>query len=84
MVKPCYIVLGVVLAWGFGHFLAVMFICKPVASQWDLAVPGECGNQIKLFQSIISTNIVTDAAIMLLPIYSGCSKGKAWSRYTVH
>ncbi len=62
--------LGLVIFWGLAHFLAVVFICSPVESQWDLNLTGKCGDQIKLFQSLIITNIVTDLVIMFLPIYS--------------
>jgi hypothetical protein len=64
------VMFGVVAMWGFSHALAVIFICRPVSFQWDLTLAGKCGDQIKLFQSIITTNIVTDVLIMLLPVYS--------------
>ena len=70
MVKPCRVTFGIVMLWGVAHFFAVIFICRPVQAQWDLSVTGTCGNQIKLFQSIISTNIVTDLIIIILPLYS--------------
>jgi hypothetical protein len=53
------------------HALAVIFVYTPVSFQWDLTiVDGKCGDQIKLFQSLITTNIVTDAMIMLIAVYS--------------
>jgi hypothetical protein len=62
---------GVVATWAVAHALAVIFICTPVSFQWDLTIiGGKCGDQIKLFQSIITSNIITDVMIMLLPIYS--------------
>jgi hypothetical protein len=64
------VMFGVVATWAFSHALAVIFICSPVSFQWDLTLAGKCGDQIKLFQSIITTNIITDVLIMLLPIYS--------------
>jgi hypothetical protein len=65
------VMFGVVATWAVAHALAVIFICTPVSFQWDLTIiGGKCGDQIKLFQSIITSNIITDVMIMLLPIYS--------------
>ncbi|KAF2036388.1 hypothetical protein EK21DRAFT_106490 [Setomelanomma holmii] len=65
------IMYGVVAIWALAHALAVVFICKPVEYQWNLTIAGgKCGDQIKLFQSIITTNILTDVVIMVLPIYT--------------
>ncbi|KAH7075713.1 hypothetical protein BKA63DRAFT_565767 [Paraphoma chrysanthemicola] len=62
---------GVVAVWAISHALTVIFICSPVSFQWDLTIQGgKCGDQIKLFQSIITTNIITDVMIMVLPIYT--------------
>lgn len=61
---------GVVAVWALAHALTVVFICSPVSFQWDLTISGKCGDQIKLFQSLITTNIITDVMIMVLPIYS--------------
>jgi hypothetical protein len=75
------ITIGFVLVWGVAHFLANIFICNPVAGQYDLAVAATatCGNQITLFQSLIVTNIIGDIIIMILPMrkwpskdYDGC------------
>jgi hypothetical protein len=64
------IMFGVVAVWGLSHSMAVIFVCTPVSFQWDLTIKGKCGDQIKLFQSLITTNILTDAMIMLIPVYS--------------
>jgi hypothetical protein len=64
------VLFGVVAMWASAHTMAIIFVCKPVSYQWDLTIPGRCGDQIKLFQSLISTNILTDVLIMILPVYS--------------
>ncbi|KAH9909476.1 hypothetical protein F4778DRAFT_711631 [Xylariomycetidae sp. FL2044] len=65
-----HIMFGVVVAWALAHALAVIFVCTPVSYQWDLTLDGKCGDQITLFKSLIMTNILTDVAIILLPIYT--------------
>lgn len=64
----CTIVFCIV--WGVAHFLANVFICSPVKAQYDLeaAASGACGDQIRLAQSLIITNIVGDLFIMVLPM----------------
>jgi len=64
------VMFGVVAVWGLAHSMAVIFVCTPVSFQWDLSIDGKCGDQIKLFQSLITTNILTDAMIMIIPVYS--------------
>lgn len=64
------ITISFVIIWGLAHFLANIFICNPVAAQYNLvaAATGKCGNQITLFQSLIVTNIIGDIIIMILPM----------------
>jgi hypothetical protein len=68
------VMFGVVAVWGLAHSLTAIFICAPVSYQWDLTIKGKCGDQIKLFQSLITTNILTDAMIMIIPVYSTSSQ----------
>lgn len=70
MMLAVKIMFGVVAVWALAHALTVVFICTPVSFQWDLTITGKCGDQIKLFQSLITTNIITDVMIMILPIYT--------------
>lgn len=71
----CTIVFSVV--WGVAHFLGNVFICDPVAGQYDMviAATAKCGNQITLFQSLIVTNILGDIVIMALPMRKCSSNG---------
>lgn len=60
------------MCWFVSHFLANVFICKPVPAQWkmELVMSGEgtCGDQIPIFQSMIISNMLTDLIIMILPM----------------
>jgi hypothetical protein len=70
MRRAVQVTMGVVAVWALGHYLAGEFICSPVASQYDLTVPGTCGNDIAVFLSLIVTNALTDIVIMVLPVYT--------------
>lgn len=62
--------MGLVIAWAVAHFLAAVFICKPVAGQYDLRLRPQtvCGDQAKFFQSGLSINVVLDAIVLVLPM----------------
>jgi hypothetical protein len=66
--------LGMTIVWVLACDLALIFICKPVRYQWDLTVPPSekptCGNQLDLYTSIVTTNIVSDFWIMGIPMYT--------------
>lgn len=49
----------------------MLFICFPIQAYWDLALAAtHCGDQILMYTLFISSNIVTDVLIMLLPMYT--------------
>ncbi|ROV93803.1 hypothetical protein VMCG_08794 [Cytospora schulzeri] len=59
----------VVGMWVCMHAEAAFMICQPVRLNWDVTAEGACGDQIKLFESIIITNIIVDSAIWSMPLY---------------
>ncbi|KAL9618962.1 MAG: hypothetical protein Q9160_006356 [Pyrenula sp. 1 TL-2023] len=66
------------IAWIVGVFmilhamatiLASSLICRPFAYNWDKDLPnGHCGDQLAAFRYISLPNIVSDVAIILLPL----------------
>jgi hypothetical protein len=48
---------------------SVLYLCKPIAKVWDPTVEGTCGNRIVPFLTTAVFNVVTDVAILLLPIW---------------
>lgn len=66
--------IGMTITWAVAHDLALIFLCKPVRYQWDLAVPADqhpkCGSPLKLYTSVVTTNIFSDFWIMGLPMYT--------------
>ncbi|KAI1302710.1 hypothetical protein F5Y03DRAFT_193667 [Xylaria venustula] len=54
--------------WCLGQFLAVVFLCIPVRAFWDKTVEAKCQNQlIGVYLNAVGT-LVTDFAILVLPI----------------
>jgi hypothetical protein len=66
--------LGMTVVWAVAHDLALIFLCSPVQYQWDRTIPADknptCGNQLALYTSVVTTNIVSDFWIMALPMYT--------------
>ncbi|KAF2121791.1 hypothetical protein BDV96DRAFT_681862 [Lophiotrema nucula] len=61
--------LFVIIATWFSYFIAVMFQCMPFAFNWDKTISGgKCFNVNVFSQSSSVPNIVTDVAVLLLPI----------------
>lgn len=48
--------------------LATVFNCVPVAASWDFTIPATCIDSTKFFWVSASINVVTDVALLLLPL----------------
>lgn len=57
-----------IIVWNIANILAAFLICRPLARNWDLTIPGRCGSQPKFFFSMGIVNIVTDIALLVLPM----------------
>lgn len=54
---------------GTSGFLSTMLVCHPFAYNWDLDLPGGyCGNQSAVFAVFAIMNLVTDLAVLTMPI----------------
>lgn len=60
--------LGFVAAWWLAYICSCVFLCTPISGQWTGV--GKCGAYIPMIQSLIATNAIGDAIIMILPLYS--------------
>ncbi|KAI6381771.1 hypothetical protein MCOR25_001004 [Pyricularia grisea] len=65
----CHVAIAITAVWTVAFGLSQVFICTPVASQWDLSLNGTCASRIGIYNAMIYTNIVLDLGIMLLPSY---------------
>ncbi|KAI7923140.1 hypothetical protein M0657_003871 [Pyricularia oryzae] len=64
-----HVAIAMTAVWTVAFVLAQVFICTPVALQWDLSLGGTCASRIGIYDALIYTNIVLDLGIMLLPSY---------------
>lgn len=58
----------IVTAWWIAVFFGDAFICFPVNSVWNPDVPGHCGSEYVFNVAVPIPWIVTDFAILLVPL----------------
>lgn len=63
-----YVVMFVVVAYTLGIMFSLIFPCKPIASNWDVTIEGECINKTGIYIATAVINIATDLALLVLPI----------------
>ncbi|OGM45840.1 hypothetical protein ABOM_006067 [Aspergillus bombycis] len=61
---------AVVTLWATAFVPAAIFQCTPVAKAWDIDIPGHCISLQLAFYCVALPNILTDVAILSLPIRS--------------
>lgn len=59
---------GVVVAWALAFVPAAIFQCTPVSKAWDSDKEGHCIDLRVGFISVAIPNILTDIAILTLPV----------------
>ncbi|KAL1597051.1 hypothetical protein SLS60_008633 [Paraconiothyrium brasiliense] len=65
-----YATMSVIIAWTVATILAGCLICRPFAYNWDKTIiGGSCGNQVTSFTVTGIINLITDAMVLLLPMY---------------
>jgi hypothetical protein len=64
----CYILLGIVIAYGTWLFFSSLFPCMPVAYFWDKQISGHCLPRMAVWFLNAALNIITDIAIFILPL----------------
>ncbi len=62
------IVLGCVVAWWITTVLVQVFECNPIHGFWDTSIPSTCLNATRFYTGVAVTNILTDFAILCLPV----------------
>lgn len=66
---PVYILAGFVTAWGIAVILVTIFQCNPVSGFWNRTKPAKCAvDDYAFFIGNAVPNIITDAAILSLPL----------------
>lgn len=73
MLFACIGTQAIVAMWALATVLVTLFLCKPIAFNWDTTIAGgKCGNTLASWKSTGIVNIITDAMILLLPVPSLC------------
>ncbi|PNP56713.1 hypothetical protein THARTR1_03409 [Trichoderma harzianum] len=63
-----YLILSLNVAWMLQTILTGILICRPITMNWDPTARGHCGNQTYAFAAVSIVDIVTDLAIIILPL----------------
>ncbi|RFU29338.1 hypothetical protein B7463_g7012, partial [Scytalidium lignicola] len=63
-----YIIGSFVIAWAICVIFLFIFICVPVQKLWYPDLPGHCINQVGTWIANAAATIITDLAILILPI----------------
>jgi hypothetical protein len=58
----------VVVGYGFATIVATLFQCNPVPKAWNSKLEGKCINVGASWYATAALAIITDAAIIVLPI----------------
>ncbi|KAF2642279.1 hypothetical protein P280DRAFT_540077 [Massarina eburnea CBS 473.64] len=62
------IVGAIVILWALMFNFLFIFMCDPIHQQWTVDRIGHCMDQILLLKCIITTNLVTDFVIVVIPM----------------
>lgn len=78
--RACYILMGVLLATALAAFIANLIQCVPLEIAWEVKeVAGAHCFNLQLFWSLISLpNIITDFAMLALPVPLICKVQLSW------
>ncbi|KAJ5028958.1 hypothetical protein J3E72DRAFT_238604 [Bipolaris maydis] len=68
MLKRTRVLGALIITWNMADFIAVLLICRPLAKNWDLGLPGTCGNQPAFYFAMGFVNLLMDAVIIVLPM----------------
>lgn len=60
--------MAIIMIAGLAMLFASIFSCQPIHKFWDLTAPGHCINLEAFWFSFSAFNIVTDIAVLILPI----------------
>lgn len=69
MTVACYIAGAMVVSWMIATACVTVFLCHPVAYNWDTSIPGGgCGNTPASWMSTGIVNIITDLVVLAIPV----------------
>lgn len=66
-----WITIVIIAAWTVATILAACLICRPIQSNWDQTIENAtCGDQVLSFTVTGVINLVTDVAVLVIPMPS--------------
>ncbi|KAF2799244.1 hypothetical protein K505DRAFT_231492, partial [Melanomma pulvis-pyrius CBS 109.77] len=65
-----WIVIGVCVAHAIANIIASFTICRPFEFKWNKAIDGHCANVMASYRYVSLPHILTDIAILVLPLPS--------------
>lgn len=68
MEKWCKYIGAVIILWNTSNIVAGFLICRPLAKNWDMTLPGTCGSTPDFYFAMGIVNIVSDIFLLGLPL----------------
>ncbi|KAI9933721.1 hypothetical protein ASPWEDRAFT_167993 [Aspergillus wentii DTO 134E9] len=62
------VTMAIVWMWAISVILETFLLCRPLALNWDMTVPGKCGNRNAAYVVAGILNLITDLMVMALPL----------------
>lgn len=62
------VIMGVITVWCISVCFTGIFLCHPIEKAWYPMTPGSCINLVSFYYGLQIPNVVTDLAILILPI----------------
>ncbi len=66
--KAAYGEMILVMAFGVAQVLDTFLLCHPLAKNWDILLPGRCGDKIRSSIAVSACNVAIDLTIIILPM----------------
>ena len=67
--RICWILFGIVVAYGIWSVISAIFMCSPIAFFWNKSLPGGyCLPEQPVWFGNAALNIATDISILILPM----------------
>ncbi|TGJ81355.1 hypothetical protein E0Z10_g7407 [Xylaria hypoxylon] len=63
-----YVAMFCCIVFGFGSLFGTAFLCTPPHKKWLPNTPGLCGNEITMYVSIVTGDLITDLIVIGLPL----------------
>jgi len=63
-----YVTHGLNVAWFLGIIFGTLFMCNPIAKNWNPMLDGTCGETTALWYGSAIPSVIIDLIILLLPL----------------